>query len=153
MSPRLLAVSILIATISTNALALDIVSGGESAYAIVVPNEPLESVTYAAAELQTYVQRITGAELPVVAEADAPDAARIFVGPCAATEAAGIETPKWERFIARVVDGDLFIVGGDTEGKALDRATRTGTLYGVYGIRRAKSSPHRRTSPCPTTST
>ncbi len=134
MCARLLAAFMLIATISTNALALDIVSGGESAHAIVIPDEPVESVTYAAAELQTYLQRITGAETPIVSEADAPEVSRIFVGPCAATAAAGIDTPKWERFVARVVGGDLFIVGGDTEGTALDRATRTGTLYGVYGI-------------------
>ncbi len=114
--------------------ALDIVADGASDYTIVTPDEAFENVTYAAEELQSYLQRISGAELPIVREADAPDAARIFVGPCAASEAAGIETPAWEHFTARVVDGDLFIVGGDGEGRPLDRATRTGTLYGVYGV-------------------
>ena len=63
MSLRPLVVSIFIAAISTNVLALDIVSGGASAYTIIVPDQPVANVTYAATELQTYVQRITGAEV------------------------------------------------------------------------------------------
>ncbi|MCD6362034.1 MAG: DUF4838 domain-containing protein [Armatimonadetes bacterium] len=118
----------------TQLAILLIVAGGVSDYTIVIPDQPVESVTYAAQELQSYLQRITGAVLPIVAEGEAPDANRIFTGPCAAAARAGITTPKWERFVARVVDGDLFIVGGDSPGAALDRATRTGTLYGVYGI-------------------
>gem|GEM_PF-2332759 len=123
----------LVVTVSSG-YALGLVTGGNSNYVIVTPDAPVKSVTYAAEELQSYLRRITGAELPVVKEAQAPKAKRIFVGPCAATAAEGITTPPWEHFIARVVGNDLFINGGDNKGKPLDRFTRTGTLYGVYGL-------------------
>lgn len=77
-----------------------LVAGGVSDYSIVTPDQPIQSVSYAAEKLQAHLRRSTGA-LQRVVVAPAPTARRIFVGPRAATAAAGITTPRWEHFVPR----------------------------------------------------
>lgn len=125
---------LLILTLAVPAFALDLVKDGQSAFTIVTAATPSPTATMAASELQTFVKRATGADLPIVTEDKAPAAARIFVGPCQATEKAGIATPGLEEYTVRAINGDLFIVGGDTVEAPMAWPTRTGTLYGVYGF-------------------
>jgi len=133
---RSLLLSLAAALILTGAAhALDIVAGGQSAYTIVTADAPTQPAAFAAQELAAYLQRITGATLPIAPEAQAPAASRIFVGPCAAAQAAGIVAEERESYRVRVVGADLFIVGEDTDGDPLGTA-RTGTLYGVYELLR-----------------
>ena len=110
---------------------LGLVVEGKSRYAIVIPDRPTAAVTLASRELQTYIERITGAKLPVLAEARQPGAMRIYLGPCKATAKASIRPPGKEGFVLRVRVRDIFIVGEDTSGSPLHFSTRTGTLYGV----------------------
>lgn len=131
----LLAALIAALALTGAAHALDLVTGGQSAYTIVTADAPTQPAVFAAQELAAYLQRITGAELPVVPEAQAPAARRIFVGPCAAAQAAGIVAEERESYRARVIGQDLFIVGEDTDEDPLGTA-RTGTMYGVYELLR-----------------
>ena len=117
------------------ARALDIVAAGQSEFPIVTADEPTPVAKLAAEELQPYLQRITGAALPLVLEADAPAGPCIYVGPTNASAAAGIVPETRESFIIRHVGDDLLIVGEDTNEDPLGTA-RTGTMYGVYELLR-----------------
>ncbi|MEN6305633.1 MAG: DUF4838 domain-containing protein [Armatimonadia bacterium] len=129
---RILEIGLILACFVRPALALELAKGGQTDYVIVTAAAPSPTAMMAAKELQEYVRRVTGAELPVVTEDKAPVARRVFVGPCGAADKAGIAVPPQEQFVVRVINGDLFIVGGDSDGPPMGSATRTGTLYGVY---------------------
>ena len=57
---------------------------------IVLPREPSHVERYAANELQHYIAKISGAELPIVAEGAAPKGYKIFVGNTRALRGAGV---------------------------------------------------------------
>jgi len=92
------------------------------------------SVAVAAMELQTYIQKATGAHLEIktenqLAKADATDS-KIFVGPCKTTASLiDISKIQPEGFVIKIKDNDVYIVGKDkTEaGMQVD-----GTLNGSY---------------------
>ncbi|MFW5869130.1 MAG: DUF4838 domain-containing protein, partial [Armatimonadota bacterium] len=137
-----LVVTFLIIIVSS-AHALDVVEGGQSQFTIVTADEPTQTAQFAAEELQSYLQQITGAELPLVTEAEAPDGPCIYVGPCQAAIEADLVPEEREAFAIRQLSDDLLIVGEDSEGHPLysDSRTerplaRTGTLYGVYELLR-----------------
>lgn len=107
----------------------EIVSEGVSAAQIVVPEEPTFLEDFAARELQAYVQRISGAELPIVGEGEADgDTFAISLGSTQSAEAAGIvpdeDTMGRDGFTMRSVDGGLIIRGRND----------LGTLFGVYEL-------------------
>lgn len=122
-------------TVAPSSHALNIVAEGQSGFTILTPDEPTATAQFAAEELQSYLQRITGAELPLMKEADAPDGPCIYVGPCRAAVAAGLVPEEREAFAIRQIGDDLLIVGEDTPDDPLGTA-RTGTLYGVYELLR-----------------
>ena len=99
----------LLVLFASSASALEIVSGGQSAFTIVVPDEPTPTAQMAARELQSYLNRITGAELPLVAEADAPVGPCVYIGPCRAVIAAGLEAEEREAYAIRHLGDDLLI--------------------------------------------
>lgn len=104
---------------------LEIVRGGVSPYAVVVSSEATEPEKYAAAELVEFVQRVTGARLPVVEEKDwSKDQPAIFVGWTRYATEKGIEGAQFgeEEWAIRTDGGHLVITGGRPRG----------TLYGVY---------------------
>ena len=92
---------------------------------VVLGASPTPAEQTAAAELAHYLSRITGAEFPVVQEADAPeDGTRIFVGHTAfarerVTDPAKLGAEEW---LMHSVDDDLVLAGGRPRG----------TLYAVY---------------------
>ena len=128
-------IAIVLLALAPSAHALDLVAGGRSAFTIVVPEEATPTAQMAGQELQAYLQRITGAEMPLVTEGDAPDSPCIYVGPCEAAVEADLVPEQREAFAIRHVGKDLLIVGEDTDGDPHGTA-RTGTLYGVYELLR-----------------
>jgi len=135
--------AVLIAALALTAiapgLALDITVGGEAKASIVIPDEALPVVAAAAGELQHHVELASGATLPIVSEGKAPEAGGlIYLGPCRRTLAAGIDPGDLEpnEFVIKLIDGDLFIVGDDTDGQPFwiqhNNRERVGTLFGVY---------------------
>ena len=97
---------------------------------IVVPTG--SKASGGAADLQRYVEKVSGAKLQVIAEdqlGEAKDAARVFVGPClAAGRVVDLKRLQPEGFVIETDGGDLFIVGRDATETGMQVA---GTFYGV----------------------
>jgi len=113
-----------------------IVEKGQAKAVIVTPDKPLRAVAYAAEELQKHVEMVSGARLEIAAESAVPAGARIYLGPCKATAAAGLDVSKlpFNAFIIRLTDAGFFLIGDDSEGPvpATEMTTRAGTLFAVY---------------------
>lgn len=61
--------------------AVTLVENGQSAAVLVLPDQPMDREAAAAKELQAYLKRISGAELPIVPPGDAaPGKARVLIG-------------------------------------------------------------------------
>ena len=123
------------------ASAVELVRDNEAVATIVVPDEPLAVEIFAAEELAYHITLATGAELPVVAEADAPAAGhRVFVGATRAATDAGLSAADLDvnGYIVRAEAERLFILGDDSEGEPgwiqHGNRTRVGTLFGVYHL-------------------
>jgi len=107
---------------------LTLATDGQSEYRVVVAADAAPSVRHAAAELQTYLNRMTGANLPIVTDDEAPTEHEIIVGrnrrldPIA--PAIHFDALGDEGYVIRTVGPTLVIAGSD----------KRGTLYGVYGL-------------------
>jgi len=111
---------------------LTLVEGGEAKAQIVIAAEPTETAKEAASALQEYINRISGAELPIRDEKEEVSGTRILVGRSEAVRQLGIEVPSGfsyqineEGFVIKTVGNDLVIAGNE------DWNYR-GTIYGVY---------------------
>ncbi|MBQ9811674.1 MAG: DUF4838 domain-containing protein [Thermoguttaceae bacterium] len=107
---------------------LTLVDEGKSDYQIVLPDEPTLVQQTAAKELQSYLQRATGAELPIVAASDVAgvdDAKLLILGPGVLSQRTpGIDESaiKTDGIVVKVVGDDVVLTG----------APERGTLYAVY---------------------
>lgn len=122
---------------------LTLVDNGAPACTIVIPADASEIAAYAAAELQGYLQKMSGADVPVVAEGESDvGGVRVLVGPCGATAALGIDVDALgaEEFIVRTTDDALVLVGADriyyptSKLRPLDENVSAGTLFAVYDL-------------------
>ena len=129
--------------IAAGACALDIVIEGQPACTMIIPDDPVPAVRYAADELQYHLRRATGAAIPIVAERDAdPNAAAIVLGPCRGTKRAGVTLNGIgpNGFRIRRIGASLFILGRDNTATPIRSggicvgpiAAQMGTLFGVY---------------------
>ena len=121
--------------------ALDLTVDAQARCVILLPDEPLNLQTFAAQELQHFLQAMSGAEIAIRPESERPIDmdCRIYVGPTRAAEAGGIDidalAPEAIRLLT--VGSDLFLLGGDAIGPggrddALNYNNQAGTLYAVY---------------------
>ncbi|MCS7253195.1 MAG: DUF4838 domain-containing protein [Armatimonadota bacterium] len=101
---------------------------GKSDYSIVIAKDAIPSERYAAEELQRYIERISGAKLPIVTDEQPMRKREIMLGENGHTKKLRIklDTKKFgtDGFIIRTVGESLVIVGGKPRG----------TLYGVYAL-------------------
>ncbi|MGI6295782.1 MAG: DUF4838 domain-containing protein [Armatimonadota bacterium] len=122
------------------AIALVLLGSCASATVIVVPESAYPVVQLAATELQYYVQKSTGIDLPVIAENElrGESADRIYLGATRAARAAGIDASTLPRDAYHIKsDGAaVFLVGGDGDGDPLNKKldTPVGTLFAVYDV-------------------
>ena len=114
-----------------------IADGGMSEYRIYLAPDALPAQELAAEELAEYIEKISGAKLPVVNEY--VDGGRhIVVGHSDIAERLGVsrENLKNEGFAIKTAGHDLVIAGDDSPGNPFDmhwrRTPRCGTLFGVY---------------------
>lgn len=109
---------------------LTLTEGGESRFSIVHAPDAPPTVVQAAEELQHYLLRATGAELPIVTEADGP---AIRIGTAAGIDLTGAQ---WESYRIVTEGGNLLIAGRDTaEGEhTATGGTSAGTRNGVYAF-------------------
>ncbi|MBN2473378.1 MAG: DUF4838 domain-containing protein [Pirellulales bacterium] len=113
-------------TVAANAAGqtkLVLVDAGRAAATIVTAEEPSENARLAALELREYVEKISGASLPVATDAAAPDGLLVLVGPSKLTDRIGdLEVPSGrtrnlqeEGFVIRTFANRLVLAGNDTE--------------------------------------
>ena len=97
---------------------VSITEKGGSAYVIVVADNAPETVAAGAEELQTYLERISGARLAIVKEREHDGGLGLYLGATKRAEAAGVAIeqgryPVRERYVIRSVDDDLLLLGND----------------------------------------
>ncbi len=119
---------------------MQVVSNGEAAAVIVVPNPTLPAVTLAANELQYHVRKSTGVELPIATEDAIPShsGGRIYLGATQAAISAGLDPHGLSRdcYRIRTVGDSVYMLGGDGDGDPLHKSLSTpcGTLFAVYEV-------------------
>lgn len=120
-------------------LGMDLVKAGKPVATIVVPDQPLPVVSFAAQELNYHLKRATGVALPVVPEGETlPTGALVILGTCRATVDAGIVTTGLDpnTWILKLQGERFFLAGDDSDGAAAwvlhNNRTRVGTLFAVY---------------------
>ncbi len=115
---------------------MELVKDGASAFVIVHSEKAPLSVRQAAGELQAYIEKSTGAKLPVIVGRAPAERAFIALGDTAEAREAGISAGgvPLEGFRRTSKGGNLFILGPDTPDFELtsEGGTSKGTLNGVY---------------------
>lgn len=103
-----------------------IVENGISRAEIVLADKPERSVRIAAADLQEYVQKISGARLPIVTQPSGK-AVKLFVGRSPGTDRLGITADEMKFGAYRLVSGDDWMVflGDDTEFTPIEPFPKT----------------------------
>lgn len=103
-------------------------SDGKSFYSIIIAEEASESEKYAAKELQTFIEKISGAYIPFKHCGTGKKGCRIIVGynSDVKTLFPMIQHPSAddESFFYKNKDGDIVIMGGSERG----------TMYGVFSF-------------------
>ena len=98
-----------------------IAEDGESDFVIVTPADADECIVTAAEEMQTYLEKICGAKLDVIAENKYTGGKAIVIGD---TDIVNVETSD--------IKEDGFRLYSDGEILAVEGPNSRGTLYGVY---------------------
>jgi len=101
---------------------------GKSRYRIVIAADAIPSERYAAEELQRYLEKMSGAKLPIVTDAEPIKAREILLGDNAHSRKLKVDRDinrlGAEGFVLRTEGNRLIIRGGKPRG----------TLYGVYAL-------------------
>src|SRR5262249_15294916 len=101
---------------------------GKTAYSIVIASNAIPSERYAAQELQHYLKKISGAELPIITDAHRSASKEIILGDNARVGKLGVKSDYsklgTDGFTLLTKGNRLFILGGKPRG----------TLYGAYAL-------------------
>lgn len=138
--------SMIAVAVAENAAAtsLALTQDGNPAATIVIASNATRAAHFAACELQYHVQKITGAELPIVADAPPTNTVCIFVGESKATVAAGLRNADFEpqEYLIRFRPGAIVLMGRDKDDRRpMDYASAAtfpvvfdeqATCYAVY---------------------
>jgi hypothetical protein len=90
---------------------------GEANAEIIISESPGRSTRLAAAELQTYVAKISGARLPIRADPSADVPVQIYVGESTHAAKLGVTADRLEHGAYRIASGEkwLALIGDDTD--------------------------------------
>jgi hypothetical protein len=121
--------------------AFDIVVDSTPATAVIVPDNALPAVTYAADELRHHIRKAAGCDLDVYPESEIPNAfpGLIYLGATKRAQKAEIDTASLppNGCVIRTVGTDLVLAGRDSDGPPVGgyrNSTMTGTLFAVYEL-------------------
>ncbi|MEK6237201.1 MAG: hypothetical protein N2C14_21030, partial [Planctomycetales bacterium] len=94
-----------------------LVDDGKAYAEIIISEAPARSTRLAAAELQTYVAKISGARLPIRAEPSADVPVQIYVGESPHARKLGVTADGLRHGAYRIVSGEnwLVLIGDDTD--------------------------------------
>ena len=97
--------------------ALSIVEDGKPNAEIVIAERPPRMAKLAAQELQSHIEKISGARLPIVTQPTRGAALRVYVGRSRFTDALGIDDRglKYGAFRMRTVKDGLVLIGHDED--------------------------------------
>src|SRR5688572_29838791 len=73
--------------VNASAAGLTLVKDGKPACSIILAEKPSQGAEVAAKELQTYIEKISGAKLEIHSDANAPEGGKILVGRSKLTDA------------------------------------------------------------------
>ncbi|MBL6765204.1 MAG: DUF4838 domain-containing protein [Verrucomicrobiae bacterium] len=106
-----------------------IVEDGRARAEIVVAQSQARAVRLAAAELQTYVEKISGARLPIVTSPTDAFPVKVYVGESPYASRAGVDPKGLERDAYRMLSGTnwLALVGRDWDFKPVEPWARSHT--------------------------
>ena len=114
------------------AAPINLVRNGKSRYAIVIAPDASLSERHGAEELQSFIERMSGARLPITAE---PQRDMVLVGRSAALDKLNLRIPfddlGPEGFALKTAGRHLVIAGGRLRG----------SMYGVYALPRKARLP------------
>jgi hypothetical protein len=145
----------LLVAFAQSSLAITLVKNGKPQAVIVIDTQAADTVKLAANELQSYIERVSGALLPVLTDTSAisPSQSIIFVGESAGTRERGLVSTdlKPDGFHTIITKQWIAILGHDYNGTPvygycnpwqynevynpklkLGAFGEAGTLYGVY---------------------
>ncbi len=110
---------------------LVLVENGQPRASIVIAEDPPRLVDLAARELQGYIQKISGAELPIGTAPDPGLPTTIYIGRSAFTDARGITNDGLHHGAYRMVSGDnwLVLLGRDRDFEPVEPWSRTREDY------------------------
>ena len=124
--------------LSSTGGAVTLAEQGQTHAQIVLPSNPSTTERFAARELQSYIQQIFGAELPIVHESDGLSGPRLLIGATvqgiqAVEPLAGMDP---DTYILQSA-GDTIVLAGaqyvhDENEKEPHHATAPGKLISVY---------------------
>ena len=122
----------LILSVSLSAAAV-IKDGKVLFQGIVVPDNPVPVVTYAAQELAYHLKHATGKTLPVIKESAAhPGKRYIYVGACKANSRFAPEKMAWNTGVIVITEESIHIAGFDSRDPLYSQTSSTGTLFAAY---------------------
>ena len=121
-----------------------LVEGGKPAARIVVDPASPGVTKFAARELQGYVEKSTGAKLPITDASVDDGVAEVVIGAGAIAERYGVRVDKLPRdgFVIKTVGGRVFVAGRDSGPDHLvqafwsrvPRGIEAASLFGVYEV-------------------
>ncbi|MEM7599850.1 MAG: DUF4838 domain-containing protein [Verrucomicrobiota bacterium] len=108
-----------------------LVENGEARAVIITAEKPTRSARIAADELQTYLEKISGARLAIQTEVSDELPLRIFVGESAAARAAGVSAEGLSRDAFRILSGPnwLALLGNDLDFEPIEPWARHHTQW------------------------
>lgn len=103
--------------LGSRAAEVFLVENGQARAEIVIAQQPQRTVPLAAQELQTYVEKISGAKLPIVTQPTAGVAVQVYVGRSLYTDGLKVTADGLKDGAYRMTSGDrwLALIGDDTE--------------------------------------
>lgn len=128
----LLCLSLLVLLGASAIADVPIIRDGVPTVSIVLADAPSAQAQRAAEVLQTFLERMSGAKLPIVAESNTPEGARILVGQSKALDMLDVTVPTGfttamneEGYVIKTL-GETLVLAGNEE------RMYQGTLYAVY---------------------
>ncbi len=120
--------ALMLSMAGAGAAEVNLIDAGKSPYVIVTPARPAPPEEFAAAELQRYLQRMTGVRLPVVPETRWKGEPCLCVGRTGSALKSGrIPKPRYE-------DDDAFDVSVQARNVYIAGTNPRGTLSGAYRL-------------------
>jgi tetratricopeptide (TPR) repeat protein len=108
---------ICVSGIQVNAAEAFLVENGQPHAEIVITDNPPRTTRLAADELQTYIEKISGATLPIATEPSADVPVKIYVGRSSHTDEMGITNKDLKYGAYQIISGDnwMVLIGDDTD--------------------------------------